>query len=79
MDDVRLDPFLLGADVVILLETWLDPDINSGDQSLQMENYQLHLNSIGRGKGVAVYLKNRKFIQTHSSQCRPADQCAGVA
>ena len=66
MDDVKLDPVLLGADVVILLETWLDPDINSGDQSLQMENFQLHLNSIGRGKGVAVYLKNEKFIQTHT-------------
>ena len=31
-----------------------------------MENFQLHLNSIGRGKGVAVYLKNKRLIQTHT-------------
>ena len=66
MDDLRLDPVLRGADVIILLETWLDPEVSTSDQSLQMDNFQLHLNSIGRGKGVAVYLKNERFIQTQT-------------
>ena len=37
----------------------LDVDVDEKDPSLQMEGYKLHLNSVGRGKGLGVYYKDK--------------------
>ena len=49
--------------VVCLQETWLD-ETNSGD-AYQVENYELCLNSRGRGRGIATYFVE-SFEETDS-------------
>ena len=44
------------SDVICLTETWLLSD--TPKESLTLPGYQLHLNSNGRGKGVAMYTKS---------------------
>jgi hypothetical protein len=34
------------------------------DKALHLRNYRLHLNSSGRGKGIAIYFKDTKFAVT---------------
>ena len=53
--DISSDHILLKSDVIALQETWLDDDIATDD--LRIANYDLHLNSKGRGKGIAIYFK----------------------
>ena len=44
---------------MILAETWLEP--NTEDSRLQIDDFSLSLNSVGRGKGLAVFFKDSKF------------------
>ena len=54
--DVRTDPVLLQADIICLQETWLeDGEGEKGDY--QLEGYRAFFNSVGPGKGVAVFIK----------------------
>ena len=56
IEDVRTDPVLLQADVICLQETWLeDGEGEQGDY--QLEGYRAFFNSIGPGKGVALFVK----------------------
>ena len=59
--DIKTDEILTKSDVIFLQETWLD----DGDltENYDIPNYELHLNSYGRGKGLAIYFK--KEIATH--------------
>ena len=57
--DIRSDHLLLKSDVIALQETWLDDDISTED--LQIPGYDLHLNSNGRGKGIAIYFKRESI------------------
>ena len=43
------------SDVICLQETWLEDDTSIDD--LKISNYELHLNSNGKGKGLAIYYK----------------------
>ena len=43
------------ADIICCSETWLDSD-NIKDE-LEIESYKLHLNSVGRGNGLAIYFR----------------------
>ena len=52
---------------MIFAETWLDPD--SVDLSLQKKELSLNLNSVGRGKGLAIYFKMSKFQVTKTINC----------
>ena len=59
IDDIKSDKDLLKSDIICLQETWLENNTMSDD--FQIENFELHLNSNGRGKGIAIYFKSRYF------------------
>ena len=59
--DIKADPIPFFADVIIFAETWLDQNICSTDQQLTLNEYSLSLNSVGRGKGLAIFLRESKF------------------
>ena len=54
-EDISSDELLLKSDIICLQETWLEDNIISED--LLIPNYTLHLNSQGKGKGIAIYFK----------------------
>jgi hypothetical protein len=64
MDDLREDPIQAFADVIILGETWLHRETTNADMSLHIEGTSLHLNNMGHGKGLAVYVRGEKFVVT---------------
>ena len=53
------DAVLLKSDIICLQEIWLESDENI--QHLMIPNYDLFLNSNGRGKGVAAYCRKDIF------------------
>ena len=53
--DIISDNLLLKSDVICLQETWLEDDTIL--ENLKISNYELHLNSNGKGKGIAIYYK----------------------
>ena len=53
--DIETDELILKSDLIALQETWLDNDENRND--LEIPGYELHLNSSGKGKGIATYYK----------------------
>ena len=53
--DILSDNLLLKSDVICLQKTWLEDDEIL--DSLKISAYDLHLNSSGRGKGIAIYSK----------------------
>ena len=55
IDDIRKDEMLLKADIICLTETWLLSD--AVIEILNITGYRLHLNSKGRGKGIATFTK----------------------
>ena len=57
--DIIADDILLKSDIICLQETWLEKDETIED--FQMPNYDLHLNSNGRGKGIAIYFQKSKL------------------
>ena len=57
--DISSDDSLLKSDMICLSETWLDNDEIS--QDLHIPQYFLHLNSKGKGKGIAIYFKEDIF------------------
>ena len=59
IEDIRSDPILQFSDIIILSETWLDVEADEEDPLLQIEGFKLHLNSVGTGKGLAVYYKDK--------------------
>ena len=57
--DMISDVILLKSDIICLQEMWLEDDEAIDD--LKIPNYDLYLNSKGRGKGVAAYCRKDKF------------------
>ena len=57
--DMISDAVLLKSDMICLQEIWLESDENI--QDLMIPNYDLYLNSNGRGKGVAAYCRKDIF------------------
>ena len=55
IQDIRGDPMLLKANIICLSETWIS-EAEDVDQ-YHIDGYQLHLNSVGKGKGLAIYFK----------------------
>ena len=53
--DIISDSLLLKSDVICLQETWLEDGTDASD--FKIERYHLHLNSYGKGKGIAIYFK----------------------
>ena len=67
LEDIKADTVPLLADVMIFAETWLDPNIE--DLSPQINEFSLSLNSVGRGRGLAIYYKISKFQITRTINC----------
>ena len=61
IEDVKSDPILMKSDVLCLQETWLE-DGEEKDEKYQMEGFIGHFVSVGRGKGLAVYVKREQKI-----------------
>ena len=57
--DILSDVLMMKSDLICLQETWLENDETIED--LNIPNYNLYLNSEGRGKGVAAYCKKDIF------------------
>ena len=68
-EDIEKDDILLKSDIICLNETWTDND--DPIDKLQIASYELHLNSKGRGKGIATYYKKALF--THASDVKGDD------
>ena len=58
--DISSDDLLLESDIICLQETWLDD--NTIFEDLIIPNYKLHLNSHGKGKGIAIYF-NKNILR----------------
>ena len=59
IEDIASDTPLLKSDIMCLNETWLDND--DIVKNLEIPRYELHLNSNGKGKGIAIYYKKDMF------------------
>ena len=55
-EDLVQDKTLLKSSILALSETWLDID-----KSVQIDGYRAHFNSIGPGKGLAIYFNDERF------------------
>ena len=55
---MREDTILMKSDIICLQETWLENEEKNG---YNVNGYELHLNSQGRGKGLAIYFKKEIF------------------
>ena len=54
---VRSDQSLRQSDILVLAETWIPKD-SVEDKRYELEGYEAHFNSTGRGKGLALFFKN---------------------
>ena len=59
--DIISDDLLMRSDVIILQETWLHDD--TSPRNFAIPGFELHLNSNGRGKGLATYYKKSLISQ----------------
>ena len=57
--DIASDDHLLKSDIIFLQETWLGDDETADNFSIP--GFELHLNSYGRGKGLAIFYKRNLF------------------
>ena len=64
MEDVRSDPVLLKSQVLCLQETWLEEGEEEQDR-YQLEGYEGHFTSVGRGRGVVTYVKEGLQVLSH--------------
>ena len=60
LEDLRCDQILKLSDVICLCETWLRDD-KDDMKNFKLNNFELHLNSAGHGKGLAIYYNRDKF------------------
>ena len=69
VEDVRRDPVLLKSHILCLQETWLEVG-EEQDGRFQLDGYRAHFTCEGRGKGLAVYIKEGLKILgvTHISE-----------
>ena len=59
INDLKADPIIKFSDIICLSETWLTNDRDL--QAFKLHGYALHLNSVGHGKGLAVYYNEMIF------------------
>ena len=57
--DIVTDKDLLLCDIICLEETWLETYDQAED--LEIQGYNIHINSRGKGKGLAIYYKHDYF------------------
>ena len=56
--DIQDDPMMKFSDIICLSETWLKLD--SFNKNLMLPGYELHLNNMGEGKGIATYFNTEQ-------------------
>ena len=61
IEDIKSDPILLQSQVLCLQETWLE-DGEEEDGRYQLEGFTGYFTSVGRGKGLAVYVREEVEI-----------------
>ena len=66
MEDVRKEFIFKKSDLICIEETWIEP--GEDENVYQLEGYTTHLNSQGRGKGLAIYIKENKFMHVMDLQ-----------
>ena len=54
LEDVKADHTLLKSDIICLTETWLQGETSN---IYSIDGYNTFLNSVGKGKGIAIYAK----------------------
>ena len=54
MEDIRIDPTLLKADIIHLCETWVSPEQEGGGY-FELEGYTANFVSVGNGRGLVTY------------------------
>ena len=62
LQHIREDSVVMQGDIICCSETWLDSDMVT--KELEIESYNLYLNSVGKGNGLATYFRetNTKII-----------------
>ena len=78
IQDVKTDPFLLQGEVILLQETWLE-DGEERQGRYQLDGYQGYFNSVGPGKGVAVYVREGLQIMGVHNLSDPNIQLSKIA
>ena len=58
-EDLLKDKTIMRSSIIALSETWLDMN-----KFLPIDGYNAHFNSIGLGKGLAIYWKDKMFQPT---------------
>ena len=77
LEDVKGDPVLQQSDLLCLQETWLEE--GEGEQErYQLEGYQSYFTSQGRGKGVAVFVKEGLKIESVHNFAEPNLQLSKI-
>ena len=56
MEDLRIDPTLLKADIIHLCETWISPEQEGA--VFELEGYTTNFVSVGNGRGLVTYSKD---------------------
>ena len=54
MEDLKIDPTLLKADIIHLCETWVSPE-QEGEGVFELEGYTAKFVSVGNGRGLVTY------------------------
>ena len=56
MEDIKIDPTLLKADIIHLCETWINPN-QEGQAQFQLDGFKVHFVSVGDGRGLVTYTR----------------------
>ena len=62
MEDIRIDPTLIKADIIHLCETWVSPE-QEGEGVFELEGYIANFVSVGNGRGIVTYSKGNFLHQ----------------
>ena len=60
--DISTDHDLLNSDIICCQETWINEEYDNLDQ-YEIENYRSHFINNGRGKGLAIYVREQLSIE----------------
>ena len=56
MEDLRIDPTLIKADIIHLCETWVSPE-QEGEEVFKLDGYTTNFVSVGNGRGIVTYTR----------------------
>ena len=77
IEDIKSDPILLQSHVLCLQETWLE-DGEEKDSRYHLEGFTGYFTSVGRGKGLAVYVREEVEIRRVNKFAEPNIQLTKI-